>query len=264
MRFSLQSLLRLNHGTITFFVVFLVVVLFLTGVPFLDLIELKTYDLRYVSRGAGKPSDAVALAVIDEKSLDTEGRWPWPRSKIADLVEVLSRDGAAVIGFDIGFLEPDENSRLGFLEELGRRAEVLDIDNPELADFITESRRLADNDRILAEAIRNSSADVILGYFFHMSETDLDYQLARDELDLRLQRIADSKHPLVMFDDPGQQTAPFLRAYAPEANLQILAEASNGSGYFSVVSDPDGVVRWMPLMIRCGEDLYLPLSLACV
>jgi adenylate cyclase len=264
MRFSLTSLLRLNHGTITLLVVFLVVVLFLIGVPFLDLIELKTYDLRYVSRGPKTPGDAVVLAVIDEKSLDTGGRWPWPRAKIAELVEVLSREGAAVIGFDIGFLEPDENSRLGFIEELGRRAEALDIGNTKLADFIAESRRLADNDRILAEAIRKASPDVILGYFFHMSEGDLDYRLAPDEIEQRLRRIADAQHPMVMFDHPARQTAPFLRAYAPESNLQTLAEAADGSGYFSVVSDPDGVVRWMPLMIQCGEDLYLPLSLASV
>jgi len=264
MRFALKSFLELNHGTITFAVVFLVVVLFLTGVPFFDLVELKTYDLRYFSRGVRTPSDAVALAVIDEKSLDAEGRWPWPRSKIADLVETLSRDGAAVIGFDIGFLEPDENSRLAFIDEFDRQARALQFDNAQLNSFIEKNRRLADNDRILAEAIRNSSAAVILGYFFHMREADLDYRLESDEIQHRLRRIADSKHPLVVFANRNSHAAPFLRAYAPESNLQILADAADGSGYFTVVSDPDGVVRWMPLMIQCGGDLYFPLSLACV
>ncbi|NIR17157.1 MAG: CHASE2 domain-containing protein, partial [Desulfobacterales bacterium] len=89
-----------------------VVFLFLVGLPILDLMELKTYDLRFRSRGHLEPTPAVVLALVDEKSLDQEGRWPWPRSKIANLVNVLSEYGAKVIAFDIGFLEPDENSQL--------------------------------------------------------------------------------------------------------------------------------------------------------
>ena len=96
----------------------LVVILLIIDVPFLDLIELKTYDLRFLSRGSQKTSTAVVLAVIDEKSLDEQGRWPWPRSKIADLVDALNKDGAKVIGFDIGFLEPDQNSNLKLFNQV--------------------------------------------------------------------------------------------------------------------------------------------------
>jgi CHASE2 domain-containing sensor protein len=32
------------------------------------------------------------MALIDEKSLDEEGRWPFARSKIAILVNLLSQD----------------------------------------------------------------------------------------------------------------------------------------------------------------------------
>jgi CHASE2 domain len=34
------------------------------------------------------------MVVIDEKSLGVEGRWPWPRSKFAPLIDLLARDGA--------------------------------------------------------------------------------------------------------------------------------------------------------------------------
>jgi CHASE2 domain len=46
------------------------------------------------------------MAVIDERSLDAEGRWPWPRPKIAALFDALSRGGARVIPFDVAFAEP--------------------------------------------------------------------------------------------------------------------------------------------------------------
>jgi hypothetical protein len=45
-----------------------------------------------------------------------------------------------------------------------------------------------------------------------------------------------------------------------EPNLAILTEAAASSGYFNLRTDMDGVVRWMPLMIVGGEDLFPPLS----
>lgn len=253
---------RLHPAFLTVGIVLLVVLLFVSRTPILDLIELKTYDLRFLSRGPRQPSAAVVMAAIDEKSLDAEGRWPWPRSKIAALVERLSRDGARVIAFDIAFSEPDENSQLAVIDQLAERVETLAIRDRRLTDFISEQRRHADNDLALAAAIKNSSAAVILGYFFHMSETTLEYRLEPDEIARRLKRIAASKYPLVAYATPDTRSVPFIRAYAAESNLELLSEAAASSAYFSLRSDPDGVLRWMPLVIQAGEDLFPPLAVA--
>jgi adenylate cyclase len=203
------------------------------------------------------------LALVDEKSLDTEGRWPWPRSKIAALVDLLSQDGARVIGFDIGFLEPDENSQLAFINQFSQQVETLGIHHPQLANFIHESKQHADNDLALVTAIKNSSAAVVLGYFFHMSEADLDHRLAQHEIDLQLACISTSKYPVVMYKDPSVNFAPVFQAYAPESNLAMFTEAAASSGFFTLRSEQDGVVRWMPLMIQAGEDLFPPLAVLC-
>jgi adenylate cyclase len=126
-------LFSISPAFLTLGTILIVGMLYISGTPIVDLIELKTYDLLLLSRGRVRPFPAVVLAVIDEQSLATEGRWPWPRSKLAALVDMLSRDGARVIGFDMAFLEPDEN---------------------------------AQNDLALANAIKQSSAAVVLGYFF--------------------------------------------------------------------------------------------------
>jgi adenylate cyclase len=89
---QLKSIFYINPTTITLAVICLVVALFLFGNPILELIELKTYDLRFPSHGQLHPSTPVVMALIDEKSLDEEGRWPWVRSKIATLVNLLSQD----------------------------------------------------------------------------------------------------------------------------------------------------------------------------
>jgi adenylate cyclase len=261
---QLKSIFYINPASITFTVIFLVVTLFLSGNPILDLIELKTYDLRFRSRGQLHPSTPVVMALIDEKSLDEEGRWPWSRSKIATLVNLLSQDGAKVIGFDIGFLEPDANSQLSIIHRLSQEVGVLDIKNPKLDAFIKEQETNADNDLILAKALKNSSAAIVLGYFFHMSEDELDYRIEPNQIDRQIDRISASKYPLVIYKDKNLDIDPFIKAYAPESNLEIFSETAASSGYYSVRSDQDGVVRWMPLIIQCGEDLFPPLSVLCV
>jgi len=263
MRFPLKSFFTINAASLTIFTILLVVILFHVGIPILDMIELKTYDLRFLSRGHLCPSPAVALALIDEKSLDKEGRWPWPRSKIASLVNILSQDGAKVIGFDIGFLEPDENSLLQFINQFGQKIDALDIHDTRLTDFMKENKENADNDLALAKAIRNSSSKVVLGYFFHMSQAELDYRIDQKEIDKQIERISASKYPFVLSDDPRMESFPFPKAYAPESNLEILAEATSSAGFFTLAADYDGVVRWMPLIIQCGENLHPPLSVSC-
>lgn len=263
MKNIIKSFLSVNTVSLTFCTIFLVVILFLIGIPFLDMIELKTYDLRFLSRGDLKGSPEVVMAVVDEKSLDKEGRWPWPRSKIAALIDGLSRDGAKVIGFDIGFLEPDENSYLKFISQLDKEIKTLDIKNRGLDDFIKYSKIEADNDLALANAIRNSTAAVVLGYFFHVSEKELDYSIGKKEIDTQIERIGTSKYPLTIYQNKEAQKSPFIKAYAPEGNLEIFTKQTDYSGFFNMLPDRDGVVRWMPLIIQAGEDLFPPLSLQC-
>jgi adenylate cyclase len=263
MTLTLKAIFSINSVSLTIGTALVTVLLFVFRVPVLELIELKTYDLRFQSRSALQPSAVVALALIDEKSLDTEGRWPWPRSKIARLVDYLSQDGVRVIGFDVGFLEPDENLQLGFLRELSQTIRRLEIRNDQLNALIQQTEEQADNDLALAAALRRSSATAVLGYFFHMSEADLDYRIEPAQIDSGLERIKASKYPLTLYNDPQTRSAPFIQAYAPESNLRVLSEAAASAGYYSVKSDPDGVVRWMPLIIQCGKHIYPPLSVLC-
>jgi adenylate cyclase len=258
-----QFLFSVSPATLTLSTILVVIGLFFYGVPILDLIELKTYDLRLRSREHGQPSSAIMMALVDERSLDTEGRWPWPRARLATLVDALSQDGARVIGFDIGFLEPDENSHLAFIHQFSQKVETLAINHPQLADFIQESTQRADNDLALVNAIKRSSAAVVLGYFFHMRAADLDSRIEQDDIDQQLKRIHASKYPFILYQERRTDVESFLRAYAPESNLDMFTEAAAASGFFSLMNDQDGVVRWMPLMIQGGEELFPPLAVLC-
>ena len=56
---------------------------------------------------AGVP---VRVVDIDEQSLARLGQWPWPRTRLAALLDKLGADGAACVAFDMVFAEPDRTA----------------------------------------------------------------------------------------------------------------------------------------------------------
>ncbi len=52
-------------------------------------------------------SDEIVIVAIDDESLRELGRWPWPRSIHARLIDRLDRESPRAIGLDIIFSEPD-------------------------------------------------------------------------------------------------------------------------------------------------------------
>ncbi|WP_374367692.1 CHASE2 domain-containing protein [Dongia sp.] len=87
-----------------------VALLHLTANAALERIEGATLDWRFMLRGAIPAPDDVAIIAIDDRSLAELGRWPWPREKLADIVDRLGDAGATTIGIDILLLEPDTPS----------------------------------------------------------------------------------------------------------------------------------------------------------
>jgi CHASE2 domain-containing sensor protein/signal transduction histidine kinase len=57
-------------------------------------------------------SEDIIIIAIDDESLNELGRWPWPRSVHARLINKLEQESPRVIGLDIIFSEPDANSPL--------------------------------------------------------------------------------------------------------------------------------------------------------
>lgn len=252
--------LFINTATLTALTIGAAVSLFVLAPSPLEEIELNWIDLQFRARGPLVPGPAVVLAAIDEKSLAAEGRWPWPRARIAALVDALSRDGARVIGFDVLFSESEDDSRLALIGDLERALDARHLADPQLRGILRKGRVAADQDRLLASALERSQAPVVLGYFFHMSEQGAGFRIDGSEIARRLASIAESRYPLVYLD-PQAKAEPFLKAYAPQANLPLFTDKAASSGFFSVTSDNDGTVRWMPMVIQGGEDFFPPLAL---
>ena len=88
---------------------------------FLQRLENYSYDLRLLWTMPGGIDKRVVIVDLDEKSLQEQGQWPWPRNKLAQLVDQLfDHYKIDVLGSDVVFAEHDDSSGLGSLELLGR------------------------------------------------------------------------------------------------------------------------------------------------
>ena len=52
-------------------------------------------------------ADDIVIVAIDPESLERLGRWPWPRTIHAQLLDTLRQAGSRAVGMDILFAEPD-------------------------------------------------------------------------------------------------------------------------------------------------------------
>ena len=196
----------------------------------LEEIRLRTFDTFQVIEPRVKTARPVTIVDIDEKSLAKLGQWPWPRSRIADMIINLTRLGAVVIAFDIVFAEPD------------RLNTNIVADSIRYLDEVTRAklRALPSNDQILADTIRRSR--VVLG------ESGLSEVLTQLDKSLPVTGIATlgEEPQRFMVEFPG-----LLR------NVPLLEESAAGRGLFSIKSERDGIVRRVPMLMQ-AQGLTLP------
>jgi class 3 adenylate cyclase/CHASE2 domain-containing sensor protein len=71
-------------------------------------LELGALDLRFAVLGTAPVSDRITLVEIDDRSLESLGRWPWPREQLAGIVETLLECGARTVAVDVILPDPQE------------------------------------------------------------------------------------------------------------------------------------------------------------
>ncbi|MCC7080737.1 MAG: adenylate/guanylate cyclase domain-containing protein [Burkholderiales bacterium] len=214
-------------------------------------LEALTYDARLKSTMPNTVDPRIVIVDIDEASLRPrelggEGRWPWPRNRLALMLDNLfDRYGAAIVGFDVVFAERDESSGLQVLRNLA---------NSQLKDDASFRSALAriepqlDFDGAFADRMRNRP--VVLGYYFSPER-----------------RAAVSGMLPAPVLPPGTfagKNIPFYTAYGFGGNLPDLIRAAASAGHFNPYTDPDGVSRRVPMLVEFKGAYYEPLSLAMV
>ena len=76
----------------------------------LESLELKSYDVRSKLRENLDPSQEIRIITIDDNSIAQIGRYPWPRSRVAALIDKLAPAHPRVIGIDSVYSEPERDA----------------------------------------------------------------------------------------------------------------------------------------------------------
>jgi HD-GYP domain-containing protein (c-di-GMP phosphodiesterase class II) len=219
------------------------VLLYLTQPTLLVSLNNRFYDTFLGFLPPGESSDVPVIVDLDDRSLDRYGQWPWPRYRVALLLEKIRLLGAAAVGIDIIFAEPDRTS-------LGQLQEDVDRDLGLRLDLSEAALEATDNDRILADEL--ARGPYVLSYEFTFGARGGgggDCPLHPLNL-ARLERR------------PGVEGFPFFTADGVICNLESLARAAASSGFFNATADRDGILRRVPLVIRYAGGYYPSLALA--
>jgi len=255
----IKKILSITPLKIAIIIIFIALILFFMDARFLRFMELKALDLRMVSRGKIQPGGEVVIATIDEKSLSELGRWPWPRTQLARLVDKLKQYKAKAVGFDIVFAEPDENSSMKTITELAKELRISGVQDKQIQNVLSQKKMAADTDAILAKSIARAK-NITLGYFFHLTGKEVAH-VSKREINIAEKNIANSRYQMIR-QSAKPEDFTLILAHSAASNLGPISEAAENAGYFNAFPDSDGTLRWSPMVIKFRDNYYTPLSLS--
>ncbi|OHC73902.1 MAG: adenylate cyclase [Rhodospirillales bacterium RIFCSPLOWO2_12_FULL_58_28] len=206
-----------------------------------DYLRLKTFDFyqklkpREIPPPAQKP---VTIIDLDEDSLAEIGQWPWPRNVVSRLVANLMQMGAAIVAFDIVFAEPDRMNPSDVADA------VYGLDD-QTRDKL---RSLKGNDQAFADVIKESR--VVLGQAGYWEER-------------KIKAGPPVKKSVAVKGKSPNNFLPRFKSLV--RNVPVIEEAaakarSGGHGIFSLVPEPDGIVRRVPTLFNYDDNLYPSLA----
>jgi adenylate cyclase len=176
----------------------------------------------------------VRVVDIDEESLARLGQWPWPRTRIAELVDKLGAAGAAAVGFDVMFSEPDRTSPKVAVD-------LWQLKGQQRADVLA----LPDHDAVFARSLEKG--DAVLGF-----------AVLRDENTVKTTGEAAAQQPKRALPEQkgrfvyaGEEQSRWLHHFdSAITSLPAFEKAAKGNGALTFVPDGDGVVRRVPLVFQ--------------
>lgn len=226
--------------------------------------ELKLLDMRFLARGKQKPSDRIGVLAIDEKSVQTFGRWPFPLKIYERVFDNLKKYGANWVGFDVVW---DKRER-----------PLLEDALPQLKDMRNAVQTKTNAKRLKAslsaiELLQKASPGetsfvrgmnhynkIVMGYFY--AESKEDAKTLGKEAFSSLKPMLDSEIQTVIYPD-GVDLSHFkdLKVEAVVGNNAFLAKGTKHFAFFNNQPDPDAIVRSTTLVRNINGHLMPSLSL---
>lgn len=211
---------------------------------FLQESDLLIYDLMVAGRAAPPKSHVPVIVGVDEASLAAFGQWPWPRYRLAALVERLQQLGAQVIAIDILMPEPDRSSPEVVQAE--RQRDLVDGESEQSLE-VKDS-----NSQRLADALKQSPT--VLGYYLNFSQsTQIGLQ----------QGVPTAPHGMAVIS-PEHSTDLWPKPLGLIRSLPVLTDAASAEGFTNALVDLDGTLRRVPLLLAPQKQIRPSLAMAAL
>jgi len=210
-----------------------VICLLMASSQFIEKLEFANYDFA-MNQLDRNPQQNIAVIAIDDKSIENLGRWPWPRSLQAELIEKLAQSGASVIGSTILLSEPQTHLGEKIIDDAIKNLEAKS--NPTLddaIDILKKGQSELDSDGKLANAMQQAG-NVVMGMQFQLGspigkpDKPLPDYVSRNALGLDANI------------DSGVYIYPSISATIP---IRILGETTKAIGHLNMWLDSDGGIR---------------------
>lgn len=126
------------------------------------LLHEKSIDFRLRARGYMAPSSEVAVVAIDERAVQSIGRWPWPREKIGQLINELFKFEIKALGFDAFFPEASDHPTERLISTLDAQLTL----PAKTKELLQQTAEQFDSDKAMAKAIQAHANRTVLGVFY--------------------------------------------------------------------------------------------------
>jgi len=194
-------------------------------------------DSLLVHTASGAPASETVVVDIDDVSLSALGQWPWPRYRVAQLIERVAAQHPSVIAMDIVFSEADRTSLVD-IRQTFKRDFGIDV------SFNGVPAGLLDNDGYLGQVM--ASDDVVGARYFYFEHA------SRGDGPLRPGVGFVGRLDLLSLD----------RASGVLSSVDAVASQTRVSGFVNSRPDDDGVMRRLPLLIEYNGIVQPSLALA--
>lgn len=181
---------------------------------------------------------SVVIVDIDDKSLAAEGRWPWSRDKLADLVQAIQAGGAAVVTLDLIFPQTEINIAAEVLDEIHKK----NLTIPNLQSIFEKISPEFDYDIQLGHALQ--TGDTVVGFGFNLEPTTVG-------------RI---NPPLLTLTPKEEKYLDIMHANGFIGVNSTLAPSVKNMGFVNY-SNTEGIIRRVPLLMEYNQGIYPSLAL---
>ena len=190
----------------------------------------KVLNIFFTSRDNIILNNNVTIIDIDDKSINEIGQWPWSRNTMSKLVTKLNSFEPSVIGFTIIFSESDRTSPSNF-------SNAKNVDN---------------YDEIFGLSIEDSNIPIVLGYSFLDSIEDKENHSVPYVPAVFKNKIK------------SENKISFYNPSSALLNIASIQDSSYSSAFLNSISDENGMVVYMPMIMKYKDQLLPSMALELV